>query len=988
MKSIFILSAFLLSSFFINAQTETFAKKKSLKDDIPSRHSSQMVSYNNKLYFFGGYNQGVSSTTVNDFWEYTPTTKTFVQLPLPTNVSIQNQRAITHVIGNKMYTGSFSTWRQYDFTTATWSAIASFPGDNIGSSGKQGNFVINDTIFVLSGSSKTFFSYNIVTNTWTRRADFPGVKRLDCINFSINGKGYMGGGRTIDAITNPATPDFYEYNPITNVWVAKSNVPFFTTEGVSEVVNNKAYVGTGRTFTGISNGIWKEYNPINDTWVDKSTAPIVHTAASATVGTDIFVFSGGFNVAGQGVRTTSAMHRYNTITNVWSVDSSVAGGNRAYANAMHYNNKIFVTGGADGQSYNDTWMYDIATDNWTRKADIPTYFVQRAQARIGSKLYLIGGYNQFSSGSNYSNQLLEYDMDNNTWATKTAFPVTGGLRNMAAFVINNELYAGLGWAGTSTPLQNYKGFYKYNFTTNAWVALANCPASGTGELTGSFAIADTGYVVFADGNMYAYNRVNNTWSQKSSVIENMSGTTSNNCAFVLGNQAYTIGDAQVGFGQFYSHLKKYNPSTNTWSVIKRGLKLRFNYLSAVANDSVAFIGMGSSYSKQNPALPFEFRGENDWVKFSLKADIATKAGDIAATAFELNGANEIFSLYDSSGAVLMAAIGVNANVSTGNISGRIADTTLPYRENTTAIISSGPANNIMFLNKNILIINGLVTGTKIRLYFTNREIAKFITAFNTKYGTSLTENNIRFFRHSDNGNLSANDLNPINNTAHTPYNYVVVSIMPYNDGKFFEMIVPTGEVLVGEVYAILSTTGSALPLNLVSFNAVLQNKQVFTQWQTTNEVNVSHMNVQRSADGINFSSIGRTEATGNGNYGFTDATLPANVKTLYYRLEVVDNTGEKQFSKIVAVQLAKNNMVVNVYPNPVKNQLFASINSIKQELVTIQVTDLQGKVFQNRILKLNIGNNNFNITTSALAKGVYLLVIKSDVLQQIKFVKE
>lgn len=184
------------------------------------------------------------------------------------------------------------------------------------------------------------------------------------------------------------------------------------------------------------------------------------------------------------------------------------------------------------------------------------------------------------------------------------------------------------------------------------------------------------------------------------------------------------------------------------------------------------------------------------------------------------------------------------------------------------------------------------------------------------------------------------------------------------------------------------TKSSALPLNLLSFNAVLQNKQVLTQWQTTNEVNVSHMNLQRSVDGINFSSIGRTEATGNGSYNFTDATLPANAKTLYYRLEIVDNTGEKQFSKIIAVQLAKNNMVLNVFPNPVKNQLFASINSVKQELVTIQVTDLQGKILQNRILKLNTGNNNFNITTSTLAKGVYLLVIKGEFLNQKMFVKE
>lgn len=174
-----------------------------------------------------------------------------------------------------------------------------------------------------------------------------------------------------------------------------------------------------------------------------------------------------------------------------------------------------------------------------------------------------------------------------------------------------------------------------------------------------------------------------------------------------------------------------------------------------------------------------------------------------------------------------------------------------------------------------------------------------------------------------------------------------------------------------DIYAKKLEVNGTLPLTLLSFDAVLQNNQVHTQWQTTNEVNVSHMNVQRNVDGTSFLSIGKVDANGIGNYNFIDATLPTNIKTIYYRLEIVDKSGDKQFSKVVAVQLTKNNMVVAVYPNPTTNgyiQLQTNFTGIS----TIQLFDANGK--QQLLLNQNVqGTSTLDI--SKLPKGNYFLQI-------------
>jgi hypothetical protein len=58
---------------------------------------------------------------------------------------------------------------------------------------------------------KDFWEFDPVTNVWTQLADFGGVARSDAVGFSIGTKGYIGTGR-INLSTQ--LNDFWEFNPL------------------------------------------------------------------------------------------------------------------------------------------------------------------------------------------------------------------------------------------------------------------------------------------------------------------------------------------------------------------------------------------------------------------------------------------------------------------------------------------------------------------------------------------------------------------------------------------------------------------------------------------------------------------------------------------------------------------------------------------------------------------------------------------------------
>lgn len=186
-----------------------------------------------------------------------------------------------------------------------------------------------------------------------------------------------------------------------------------------------------------------------------------------------------------------------------------------------------------------------------------------------------------------------------------------------------------------------------------------------------------------------------------------------------------------------------------------------------------------------------------------------------------------------------------------------------------------------------------------------------------------------------------------------------------------------------------STANNTLPLSLLSFTAQQQNSKTSLAWQTSNEVNVSHFTIEQSIDGTNFTSIGKVNSNVAGNYSYMDNVSNINASTIYYRLQIMDKNGSYTYSKTIAVMLRGNGSQLSIFPNPVKETMFVQVAATKAETVTIQVADMMGKILQQQIATVAVGNNSFSINASKLASGTYILLVKSlEGVQQKQFMKQ
>jgi len=178
---------------------------------------------------------------------------------------------------------------------------------------------------------------------------------------------------------------------------------------------------------------------------------------------------------------------------------------------------------------------------------------------------------------------------------------------------------------------------------------------------------------------------------------------------------------------------------------------------------------------------------------------------------------------------------------------------------------------------------------------------------------------------------------------------------------------------------VVLKTSFPLPLKLVNFTAGLTGNRVQCSWQTTNEINAASFEVERSVDGILFSKVGVVTAKGNtlmANYQFVDALPSANVSTYYYRLKMLDKTGNAVYSKVVSLSLNVERLPIKVAPNPFKGSLALAIDALENTNASIMITSIDGKVLVNKKYPLIQGSNTLQVNeTNRLAKGFYLLTI-------------
>ncbi len=271
-------------------------------------------------------------------------------------------------------------------------------------------------------------------------------------------------------------------------WTQKNDFPGNArSRGICFSLGGFGYYGTGNHVGGSveTNDFWR-YDASSDTWLQRANLPNGMQAAAGSS-------TSGFGYVGLGWWSSNAhanYFKYNPITNSWSSVANYIGNLTNDGVSVGHNGIVYS--GLGGQPYSgNCW------DDW--KA---------------------------------------YNETTNTWSSLAIFP-GADRRNLTAFVVNNEIYAGGGQPeGGATG----NDFYKYDVSLNTWSPIASCPSTTTTYTrNSSFVLNGKAYLALSDG-LWEYNPLTNTWTSYP-----MPFTTGVDGAFSLNGKGYIIksGSKQV-----------------------------------------------------------------------------------------------------------------------------------------------------------------------------------------------------------------------------------------------------------------------------------------------------------------------------------------------------------------------------------------------------------------------------------------------------------
>lgn len=164
--------------------------------------------------------------------------------------------------------------------------------------------------------------------------------------------------------------------------------------------------------------------------------------------------------------------------------------------------------------------------------------------------------------------------------------------------------------------------------------------------------------------------------------------------------------------------------------------------------------------------------------------------------------------------------------------------------------------------------------------------------------------------------------------------------------------------------------GTALPVQLVNFEATALDNTIELQWSTSDETNSDHFEVQK-ADNLNkWIAIGQVAANENTivpqKYNFSDPKPMQGQNS--YRLKMIDKDQTYAYSSIQSVRFeeSEHNLSV-IYPNPATKTI--RINSAAP--TTISFFSVEGK----QALKRDSPKIDEDIDVSCLRPGIYSVLM-------------
>ena len=187
---------------------------------------------------------------------------------------------------------------------------------------------------------------------------------------------------------------------------------------------------------------------------------------------------------------------------------------------------------------------------------------------------------------------------------------------------------------------------------------------------------------------------------------------------------------------------------------------------------------------------------------------------------------------------------------------------------------------------------------------------------------------------------------------------------------------------------------STLPVTLLNFSAAYRNGVTVLNWETENEVNFSHYEVERKTEsGADYIIVDSKQA--NGNAGRSAYTSSDNISSLtdgvvYYRLRMVDVDGKFKYSNVIMVRKEKKTITgISLSPNPVISTANATVRfeAASNAVVNLRVMDMAGRQVLAQQNNVTGGTNSIQVNNlNRLQPGLYIIqLVNGNELSSFKF---
>jgi N-acetylneuraminic acid mutarotase len=285
------------------------------------------------------------------------------------------------------------------------------------------------------------------TNSWTKLANMP-TSRYGLGLAVVSGKIYAIGG--LNDKGELAVNEMYD--PVTNRWSTKTSMPTARAGFAIAVYESKIYViggSVGDSFTGNM----EVYDTINDTWETVTSMPTPRADLSANIVDDKIYLMGGKTYSSGTPKhsQTNVNQVYDVKTNTWSTNTSMPVALQGYASTV-IGSKIYVIGGAKqstsgvDSSVNTLQIYDTQTGVWdnANSLESPNSYgsaVATSGVMAPTRIYYIGGY----SMGVFSDKTVIYNVEEDSWSEGSKMSAPRAYFALAT--VNDVIYAIGGFDG-------------------------------------------------------------------------------------------------------------------------------------------------------------------------------------------------------------------------------------------------------------------------------------------------------------------------------------------------------------------------------------------------------------------------------------------------------------------------------------------------------------------------------------------------------------